>query len=485
MTTPSLRNRLLVILLAIFLLTWFSMMVATYINTRHEIEEVFEARLADSVGVLFDLTEHLYETASHHVYHEGTLEKSHLHAYQIKVIFQVWREGTLLLRSDNTQDEMLTDSEGYSDLILKDQRWRILSHTYARDKLHIIVGEQYAVRDEMIFSIMTNVFWPIVIAIPALALLILFGIERGLLPLNRLSLEIATRSPTQLSPVSTEGLPKEIIPMITSLNELLHRLDYALSSERRFTSDAAHELRTPLAALKAQAQVAARSINKDQRIRAIEQIIRSMDRMTRLVEQLLTMARLDPEHATKQHIQIDLEKIVETACSELAPDAVKKRLQFELVRKGDCMINGLPTALSVLARNLIDNAIRYTPEGEQIIVSVIREDGQVIFSVRDSGPGIPERERQRIFDRFYRILGSNVDGSGLGLSIVKRIADMHQASLEIVTPENNRGIEFRVTFPALMTTTAVSTPVKQHGETKPVLPPATQSASYKAGTGGS
>jgi len=484
MTTPSLRNRLLVIMLAIFLLTWFSMMVATYINTRHEIEEVFEARLADSVGVLFDLTEHLYETASHHVYHEGTLEKAKLHDYEIKVIFQVWREGTLLLRSENTQDEMLSNKEGYSDLDIKGKPWRILSHTYTKDKLHIIVGEQYAVRDQMVHSIMINVFWPIMIAIPALALLILFGIQRGLLPLNRLSLDISTRSPTQLSPVSTDGLPEEIVPMIKSLNELLRRLDYALSSERRFTSDAAHELRTPLAALKAQAQVAARSINKDQRINAIEQIIRSMDRLTRLVEQLLTLARLDPEDATKQHSRLDLEKIVEAACSDLAPDAVKKRLQFELIRKGECIINGLPTALSVLSRNLIDNAIRYTPEGEQITVSVYPQDDQVIFSVRDSGPGIPTHERQRIFDRFYRILGNNADGSGLGLSIVKRIADMHQASLEIITPEDKQGVEFQVRFPALNKETAVSSPATHSARTKPALPAATQPASYKAGTGG-
>ena len=276
----------------------------------------------------------------------------------------------------------------------------------------------------------------------------LFGIQRGLLPLNRLSVEIASRSPTQLSPVSTDGLPQEIIPMITSLNGLLLRLDYALSSERRFTSDAAHELRTPLAALKAQAQVAARSNNKDQRINAIEQIIRSMDRLTRMVEQLLTLARLDPDDATKQHSRIDLEKIVEAASSDLAPDALKKKLHFELIRKGEYfVINGQAIALSILARNLIDNAIRYTPQDGQVIISVCAENDQVIFSVRDTGPGIPIKEQQRIFDRFYRILGNNADGSGLGLSIVKRIADMHHAKLKLVTPADQIGIEFQVLFP--------------------------------------
>jgi len=456
MTTPSLRNRLLAILLGLFLLTWFSMMIMTYINTRHEIEEVFEARLADSVGVLFDLTEHVNEAATQHIYHESTLERGPHHAYQNKLIFQVWRNDSLLLRSENTPDERITTVEGYSDITLNNESWRFLSYNYATDNLYIIVGENYSVRNELTLSIITNVFWPILIAVPALTLLILFGIQRGLLPLNRLSGEIAARSPTQLSPVSTEDLPQEVIPMISSLNELLNRLSYALDSERRFTADAAHELRTPLAALKAQAQVASRSDNKDERISAIEKIILGTDRMTRMVEQLLTLARLDPEDAAKQHCQIDLEKIIESVSSELAPEALAKKIHFELIRKGDCSIMGQTTALSILSRNLIDNAIRYTPQDEQITITVKAEDHRVIFSVRDSGPGIPENERQRIFDRFYRILGNNANGSGLGLSIVKRIVDMHSASLEINTPENGKGVEFKVVFPALKVLTSIS-----------------------------
>jgi two-component system sensor histidine kinase QseC len=450
MRRPSLRNRLLVILLGIFMLTWLGIMILTFLNTRHEIEEVFDARMADSVEVLFDLTEHVYEVASLHMYHEDTLEKGPLHAYQINLIFQVWRDGNLLLRSENTPDEVLTTKEGYGDLDLNDQTWRILSHRYATDKLYIIVGEQYAVRNKMIFSIATNVFWPTMFALPALALLILFGVQHGLIPLNRLSFEIGARSPTQLSPVSTAGLPREIIPMISSLNILLQRLEYALHNERRFTSDAAHELRTPLAALKAQAQVAARSNNKNERMNAIEQIIRGTDRLGRLVEQLLTLARLDPEDAFKHLTRVDLEKIIESVSSELAIDALKKKIQFELIRKGLCVINGQATALSVLVRNLIDNAIRYTPQESQVTVSIRAENDQVIFSVRDTGTGIPENQRQRIFDRFYRILGNSADGSGLGLSIVKRIADMHNATMEIVTPEDGQGVEFRVLFPALI-----------------------------------
>jgi len=451
MSTPSLRNRLLIYMLGFFMLTWFSMMILSYFNTRHEIEEVFEARLADSVGVLFDLTEHVDQAtdeASDHIFHESTLQQGPLHAYQSKLIFQVWKEDTLLLRSANTPNEIITNITGYSDITINEQTWRLLAHHYRTDKLFIIVGEQYSVRNELIYSILKNVFWPVLIALPALTLLILFGIQRGLLPLNRLSGEIAARSPTQLSPVSTDDLPLEITPMILSLNVLLNRLSYALDSERRFTADAAHELRTPLAALKAQAQVASRSDNKEDRISAIEKIIRGMDRMTRLVEQLLTLARLDPEDAVKQHTPIDLEKIVESVSSELAPDALAKKIRFELVRQGDCHIMGQTTALGVLVRNLIDNAIRYTPDSEQITITVKADYGQVIFSVCDSGPGIPDNERQRIFDRFYRILGSNVDGSGLGLSIVKRITDMHSATLKINTPENGKGVEFKVVFPA-------------------------------------
>ena len=451
MPTLSLRNRLLLIILSVFLVAWVVMTALTYVNTRHEIEQVFEAQMAQALHVLNDLTQHEIEEMGPAVKRFDMLDDIRFHPYEKKLAFQVWRgEDTLLMFAPSSPRTRMTSVDGYSNVTIEGTDWRVLSRTFPdRDNLQIIVGERREVRDQLIHKILVHVFWPILIALPPLVLFIMLGIQRGLLPLNKLSDEIADRSPTQLSPVSIEGLPEEIIPLIVSLNSLLNRLSYALDNERRFTADAAHELRTPLAALKAQAQVAARSDNKEQRINAIENTIRGMDRLTRLVEQLLTLARLDPEDAVKQHQAVNLEKIVESVSSELALAALNKKLHFELVRKGKCIIKGQDTALSVLVRNLIDNAIRYTPDGEKIIISVYAHNSQVVFSVCDSGPGIPDKDRQRIFDRFYRIIGTKAEGSGLGLSIVKRIADIHNAILEILTPENGKGTEFRVTFQAL------------------------------------
>jgi len=450
MKTPSLQNRLLIILTSVFLIAWIVMTALTYLNIRHEIEEVFEAQMAQALHVLHDLTQHEIEEMGPAVKRFDMLDDIRFHPYEKKLAFQVWRsEDTLLMFAPSSPRTRMTTADGYSDVEIEGTNWRVLSRSFPdRDNLQIIVGERSEVRSQLINKILIHVFWPIIVAFPPLILFLILGIQRGLLPLNKLSDEISHRSPTQLSPVYIEGLPEEILPLIVSLNTLLNRLGYALDNERRFTADAAHELRTPLAALKAQAHVAARSDNKDDRINAIEKISLGMDRMTRLVEQLLTLARLDPEDAIKQHHPVDLEKIVETASTELALSALAKNLHFELIRKGKCIINGQETALAILARNLIDNAIRYTPNGGEIIISVIATNDEVMLSVRDTGPGIPESDRQRIFDRFYRIVGNKADGSGLGLSIVKRITDIHQASLEIMTPDEGSGVVFRATFPA-------------------------------------
>jgi len=451
MKSPSLQNRLLIILASVFLISWVIMTLLTYVNIRHEIEEVFEAQMAQGMHVLNDLTQHEIEEMGPAVLRFDMLDDVRFHPYENKLAFQVWRgEDTLLMFAPSSPRIRMTTIDGYSNVTIDETDWRVLSRTFPdRDNLQIIVGERSEVRNELINDILIHIFWPIFVAFPPLILFLVLGIQRGLLPLNKLSDEIAHRSPTQLSPVYIEGLPEEILPLIVSLNTLLNRLGYALDNERRFTADAAHELRTPLAALKAQAQVAARADNKEHRMNAIDNVVRGMDRLTRLVDQLLTLARLDPEDAAKQHHPVDLEKVVEAVSTELALTALDKELQYELIRKGKCIINGQETALSVLARNLIDNAIRYTPSGEKIIISVISQDNQVIFSVRDSGPGIPEADRQRIFDRFYRIVGTKADGSGLGLSIVKRIIDIHQSTLEIIQPDDGRGVEFRITFQAL------------------------------------
>jgi signal transduction histidine kinase len=288
---------------------------------------------------------------------------------------------------------------------------------------------------------------PLGIALPVLALLIWFAVGKGLSPLRRISSEVAERDPANLVPLEERSAPAEIAPLLQALNALLGRLGVALESERRFTADAAHELRTPLAALKIQAQVARRAENEAQLGAALDNLILGVDRATRLVEQLLTLARLEPTGGSTVRMEnCDLAAIARLMLSDLAVPAQSKDIELGLDSPDSAMVRGNADMLAILLRNLVDNAIRYTPEHGRVNVSLQVEPGRVHLEVLDSGPGIPEEERQRVFDRFYRILGSDAAGSGLGLSIVQRIADVHAASLTLGDGENGTGLRVSVEF---------------------------------------
>ena len=444
----SIRSRLFLLISGLFIMIWIMMMIATYFTTRHEIEEVFDAQLAQSMHVLHDLVQH--EVKEHELsgLNIDVPDSFQFHPYEKKVAFQVWNNETLVLRSASAPEHPMTHLSGYSDNIIEGQKWRLLSRSDEQQSMKLIVGERYEIRNELISEILLHVSWPILLSLPFLAFLIRLGINRGLVPLIRVADDVSRRSPQLLSPISIYKVPEEIHPLISSLNQLLARLDEAFESERRFTANAAHELRTPLAALKAQAQVAMKANDDQQRLKALEQIVRGVDRATHLVEQLLTLARLDPDSVSSKHLPVNLNTTVETICSELAPQAVNKKIELEYSANNENVVMGLSTALSILARNLVDNAIRYTPEGGNINVSIVKSNNNVILNVTDNGPGIPASERPRVLDRFYRIVGTDETGSGLGLSIVKRIAELHGATLEISQPETGKGTRIIVTFPS-------------------------------------
>lgn len=445
---PSLRKRLLIILLSLFLLTWFSMGIASYFTTRHEIEEVFDAQLAQALKIIEDLIQHeIEEMGMHETSDPSLLESGPLHEYENKLVFQVWRHNELFLLSSHAPEKRITAKDGFSDSIIDNEQWRLLSYSYPKQDVQVIVGQNYDVRNEMVFFLIINGFWPILLALPVLVLLFRLGINRGLRPLDQMADDIAARNPQQLSPIDKNNTPREIIPIIDALNDLLLRLGNALEGERRFTADAAHELRTPLAVLKTQAQVANRADNREDRMKALQHIIAGTDRVTHLIEQLLILARLDPDRAATLHKTVDLADIVQSVSADVAHTALDKDIHFELHHDPDCRLPGDETALAILARNLIDNAIRYTPANGRIDITIRQQAAALTLCVTDNGPGIPEHERKRVLDRFYRIVGNQEIGSGLGLSIVKRITDMHHGTMEISTPENGQGVMICIRLP--------------------------------------
>ncbi len=439
----SLRLRL-VLLLSIGLgIAWLVAAWFTHAESRHEINRLFDAQLAQSAQVLLGTTRH----ELHERIERGDDEIPVSHEYEQKLAFQIWDESDLLLRSTAAPvTAMASDKEGYSETVVNGQPWRVLTRWDARHEFMIQVAEPLAGRESLARHITLKMLLPTFIALPVLALLIWFGVGAGLRPLQQLKKEVKQRTANRLEPLAMAGVPEEVAPLAKALNDLFDRLQHAFEGERRFTADAAHELRTPLAALKIQTQVALRSTNETERNSALENVLHGVDRATRLVEQLLILARVDPETAVTGYKQVDLRGLAATVMVDLEPLAHAKQIELTLEEGLVCNILGDDTQLGFMLRNLLDNAIRYTPAGGHVSVSVRDTDG-VALEVRDTGPGIPEAEREQVQQRFYRITGSGEEGSGLGLSIVRRIAELHGARLELHDNNAGSGLLARVVWP--------------------------------------
>lgn len=442
----SLRLRLLLILLSLFSLVWVLVTAASYSATQHEIEELFDVQLMQYARTLQALTQHELNEDGYRRVH---LDNSFLgHKYEKKVLFQVWRGDTLVMRSDGAPTHSLTDAQGISDHSFDGAKWRVVRLEGGDTAATIQVAERYDLRGELVGKISLQVLHPLLIALPVLAVILWFAVSGGLRPLRILTKEVKARSPYELQPLPDANIPREISPLVGAINRLLGQLGRALDGERRFTADAAHELRTPLAALKAQAQVAQGAKQPRERDAAIANIVSSVDRGTHMVEQLLTLARLDPEATHQQIVDVDLAALAAQVVGEQAAAALHKEVDLGYVEGGLGTVRGLPDALRVLLRNLVDNAVKYTPAGGRVDVAVHETAQAVVLEVSDTGPGIDPGLRDRVFDRFYRVTGNEIEGSGLGLSIVQRIAELHEAELRF-DPEHHPGLKVIVTFPRL------------------------------------
>lgn len=442
--TPSLRRRLLVLLSGTVLLAWAATAIFSYFDARHEIGEMLDAHLAQSAGLIAAQLEHEIDDDR-----SGTVPRQYKR--ERKIAFQVWDgSDALLLRSASAPEARLSErDEGYADAVIDGKRWRIFSRRDESGRYVVQVGERHELRDELAESVAGHLMHPLAVALPALALLIWFAVGAGLAPLGRLAAEVGRRAPDNLAPLEESRTPREVRPLLGALNALFARLRASLEQERRFTADAAHELRTPLAAVKTQAQVALGAVDAEERARALAHVVAGTDRAAHLVEQLLMLARLDPQTALVQARPASLRALAAECVAAQAPAAAQKNVEVGLVAEDDGLIAGDSTLLAVLLRNLVDNAVRYSPAGGEIEVSIGREDGTVVLGVTDNGPGIPEAERSRVFERFYRVLGSGEAGSGLGLSIVKRIADLHRGSITLAPGPDGRGLRVAVAFPAV------------------------------------
>jgi two-component system sensor histidine kinase TctE len=317
------------------------------------------------------------------------------------------------------------------------------------------VAETLDKRAQLANEIIKGVILPQFIILPIVLALVWFALTRGLSPLAELQQRIRARRPDDLSPIDTHQVPEEISPLVGSLNDMLGRLSQTIDMQKRFIADAAHQMKTPLAGMRMQSELALRQLAPDEIRRSLEQLAKSSESATRLVNQLLALARAENEpHAGRAFVTLDLNDVARETVQDWVQASFAQRIDLGFEPDdGAAAVDGNPLMLREMLSNLIDNALRYTPAGGSVTVRVRSDAGQAILEVEDTGPGIAAAERAHVFERFYRILDNSAPGSGLGLAIVREIAQQHGADIDLFNNPRSfaatwPGCLFRLTFPA-------------------------------------
>ena len=364
-----------------------------------------------------------------------------------ELVTQIWdRDGVLVYWTRPGMGLPVPATEGYSTVRHDGRDWRVYTLVQGSHALQVAQAENE--REAIATQTAMRTLIPFLALLPVFGGLIWLAVGRGLEPLDAMSQAVSKRRPDALGPLAERGLPEELRPLAVSLNGLLARLSDALAAQRRFTADAAHELRTPLAALKLQLDLARRQ-GAAHSAAALDDLEAGVQRASHVVEQLLTLARVEPESFAERRTECDLTAIARDAIVSRAALAAAKSIDLGLARATDASVQGDPATLAILLSNLLDNAIRYTRSGGRIDVAVDHDPSGATLTVADNGPGIAPEDRERVFDRFYRGASNEQSGSGLGLSIVKRIADAHRATITLDAPSDGTGLVVRVKFPVV------------------------------------
>ena len=425
----SLQGHLLSLVLGTVVIVWLATALLTWRDVRHELDELLDGHLAQAAAVLVvQQAQELDDDAD-------SVDAPSLHRYAPKVTFQVFHEGRLMLRSANAPLEpLLTPGDsfktGFADVQIDGKQWRVFATQGAENDVQVYVGEEMESRTSILSAVLRGTLYPMAVALPLLALVLWWAVRSSLQPLHQLGNTLSQRRPDALKALELEGVPSEMTPMVQALNGLFERIEVLLESERRFTADASHELRTPIAAIRAQAQVALGEAEDAPRRNALRNTLLGCDRAIHLVEQLLTLSRLDASAAPPM-VRLDLTALARQVVAETAAPAITKRQVLEFDGPAPCPVQGNEALLSILIRNLVDNAVRYSPTAASIQISVHAAQGQVTLTVQDSGPGLSDADLARLGERFFRVTGNTEPGSGLGWSIVQRIAAVHRVALTV------------------------------------------------------
>ncbi len=445
----SLRRTLLAVLLGLTLTLWGFSAAIVYLEAGRESQELFDQSLAETAYLLLSLAEH--EVQEHGASTSLVMPVAQNRNHRPYLLFQVWdAQHRLLYRNAGAPQQAFAAPAdvGYSWRDNDGRQWRVYTSWNHDARLQIQVAEPASHRQEIgnRFAVKLLAIGLPMAALAALA--IWWSINRVFRTLRRSADEVALRTPDDLAGVSVTGAPMEVAPLLQAINRLFLRVRQTREQEQRFTADAAHELRTPLAAIKTNLQVIERARSDAERSEAIAGLGLSVERATRLVGQLLTLSRLDPQSQPAPELPVlDMAAVL----AEQLPGWMAQARRHDLRLQADLAM--APCRLQhdhvlILARNLMDNAMRYTPAGGTLALACRVDADGVLLRVSDTGPGVAEHLRERVFERFFRAAGAHQPGSGLGLSIVRRIADTHGASVQLAAGPDGTGLVVTVRFPA-------------------------------------
>ncbi|MCG7902630.1 hypothetical protein A3195_12200 [Candidatus Thiodiazotropha endoloripes] len=447
MIIRSIRLRLLVMISLSILLLWGTTFGFTWWRTSRDINLVYDAELKLVAELLAVATEHELEELDLEDYQINLSESG----YDFPLLLQVWSDDNkLVIQGPGTPGYVLTSSvdDGYSDSEFDGEGWRVYTLNITQHNYRIHVARGHAVSEALVSSFVQDVVKPLLIVLP-LSGMLWFIIQQGFRPLRSVSRLIGERDYDYLNPVTAEHIPEEVADLVDELNALLKRLKVSIERNNRFTADVAHELRTPIAGMLVQMQSSVTGRTDAEREKGLTQINKGLNHLNHVVNQLLILASIEPEKIRMQFEVFDLISVAEDVLSDISPMALSKRVEMELIADDQIELNGNREMIAIMLSNLVTNAMKFTPSGNKISVSIKTHYKGVKLAVEDSGPGIPDDKKKWVFERLNRLPGETESGSGLGLSIVKEICELHQGNINLQDRKDETGLIVNLFLPQL------------------------------------